>query len=101
VEGVGVGDGLGEELGDGLGDGKSLGLAIGVDSIEGVGVASLGAVSVPMIEFRIGPTAPATGPLATEMTPASTTTSSMRSHGDLFDGRGAATSEMTAASPIG
>jgi hypothetical protein len=88
-------------LGDSLGAGESLGLAIGVASTEGLGVASLGVVIEPMMEVRIGPKKPATGPLATVITPASTTTRSTRSHGEPFDGRGSAAVLMTAASPTG
>ena len=82
----GDGDGVGDSLGDGLGGGESLGFAVGVASTEGVGVASLGVVSDPMIEVRTGPITEATGPLATVITPASTTTSSTRSHGEPFAG---------------
>ena len=101
AEGDGDGVGDGDSLGEGLGVGDSVGLAVGVASTEGVGVASLGVVSEPTIEVRIGPTTPATGPLATVMTPASTTTRSTRSHGEPFDGRGSAALLMTAASPTG
>ena len=100
-DGLGDGDGLGDADGEGLGVGDSLGLAVGVASTEGVGVASLGVVSVPIMEVRIGPTTLATGPLATVMMPASTTTRSIRSHGEPFDGRGSASLLMTAASPTG
>jgi hypothetical protein len=99
------GDGLGEgdalALTEGLGVGDSVGLDVGVASIEGVGVASPGVVSAPIMEVTIGPTAPATGPLATVITAASTTTRSTRSHGEPFDGRGSAALLMTAASPTG
>jgi hypothetical protein len=98
-DGLGEGDALG--LTEGLGVGDSVGLDVGVTSVEGVGVASPGAVSEPIREVTIGPTAPATGPLATVMMPASTTTRSTRSHGELFDGRGSAALLMTAASPTG
>jgi hypothetical protein len=98
-DGLGEGDVLG--LTEGLGVGDSVGLDVGVASIEGVGVASPGVVSDPMMEVTIGPTAPATGPLATVMTAASTTTNSTRSHGEPFDGRGSAALLMTAASPTG
>jgi len=100
-DGLGDGDGLGDAEGEGLGVGDSVGLAVGVASTEGVGVASLGVVSVPIMEVRAGPTAPATGPLATVITAASTTTRSTRSHGEPFDGRGSAALLMTAASPTG
>lgn len=81
--------------------GDSVGLGVVVGAMEGVGVASPGVVSEPTIEVTIGPTTPATGPLATVMMPASATTRSARSHGELFDGRGSAALEITAASPIG
>ena len=51
-DGLGDGDGLGDADGEGLGVGDSLGLAVGVASTEGVGVASLGVVSVPIMEVR-------------------------------------------------
>jgi hypothetical protein len=97
----GLGEGLGDSVGEGVGVGESLGLEVGDASTEGVGVASPGVVSAPTIEVTIGPTTLATGPLATVMMPASTTTRSMRSHGEPFEGRGSAALEITAASPTG